>query len=306
MKYIDFFSGIGGFTRGMELAGHERVGHCEIDPFAEASFRSMHCITDEQREYLLSLPLKERQKEILKEEYLNGEFYASDIKRVYAGDIPKADCWCFGFPCQDISIAGKQLGFTGSRSSLFFRIMYLLGQLEEKEKPEWLFIENVKNLLSVNGGWDFARLLVELERGGMMQNGKFLTANTSECLRTENAVLLSDILETEVPQKYFLSKEQTERIIFTESDTEKGTEETCKSSAPKESPKLSIPQQGGGRGHHTIEVIGKAYERDDYGDNRNRILGVGGVSPSLTATQYKEPYRIGLSLSEILTLRERG
>lgn len=63
---------------------------------------------------------------------------------------------------------------------------------------------------------------------------------------------------------------------------------------------------GGGRGHHTIEVIGKAYERDDYGDNRNRILGVGGVSPSLTATQYKEPYRIGLSLSEILTLRERG
>ena len=166
MKFIDWFSGVGGFTRGMELAGHECVGHCEIDKFAEASYRSMHLITDEQREHLLSMDLKQRQKEILKEEYLNGEFYADDIKRVYAGDIPRADCWCFGFPCQDISISGRQLGFKGNRSSLFFRVMYLVGQLEEEEKPEWLFIENVKNLLSVNRGWDFARLLVELDKGG--------------------------------------------------------------------------------------------------------------------------------------------
>jgi len=166
MKFIDFFSGVGGFTRGMQLAGHECVGHCEIDRFAEASYRSMHLITEEQREYLLSMDLKQRQKEILKEEYLNGEFYADDIKRVYAGDIPYADCWCFGFPCQDISISGRQLGFKGNRSSLFFRVMYLVGQLEEEEKPEWLFIENVKNLLSVNRGWDFARLLVALDERG--------------------------------------------------------------------------------------------------------------------------------------------
>ena len=44
--------------------------------------------------------------------------------------------------------------------------MYLLGQMPEKEKPNVLFIENVKNLLSVNGGWDFAKLLIELDRGG--------------------------------------------------------------------------------------------------------------------------------------------
>ena len=166
MKFIDFFSGVGGFTRGMELAGHECVGHCEIDKYAEASYRSMHTITEEQRDYLATLTMKQRQKEILKEDYLNGEFYADDIRRVYAGDLPKADCWCFGFPCQDISIAGKQLGFRGNRSSLFFRVMYLVGQLQEEEKPEWLFIENVKNILSVNNGWDFARLLCSLDEGG--------------------------------------------------------------------------------------------------------------------------------------------
>jgi DNA (cytosine-5)-methyltransferase 1 len=166
MKFIDFFAGIGGFRRGMELAGHECVGFCEFDKFATASYISMHLLTDDQRKALEDIPIKQRQKEILKEEYRNGEWYANDIRRVYAGDIPKADCWCFGFPCQDISVAGKQVGFQGNRSSLFFRVMYLVGQLKEEDKPTFLFIENVKNLLSVNGGWDFARLLIEMDRAG--------------------------------------------------------------------------------------------------------------------------------------------
>ena len=166
MKFIDFFAGIGGFRRGMELAGHECVGFCEFDKFAVASYTSMHLLTDEQRKYLSKVPEKQRFKEILKEEYRNGEWFANDIRRVYAGDIPKADCWCFGFPCQDISVAGKQAGFQGNRSSLFFRVMYLVGQLKEEDKPTYLFIENVKNLLSVNGGWDFARLLIEMEQCG--------------------------------------------------------------------------------------------------------------------------------------------
>lgn len=166
MKFIDWFAGIGGFRRGMELAGHECVGFCEFDKFATASYISMHLLTDEQRKRLDELPQKKRQKEILKDEYRNGEWYANDVRRVCADDIPKADCWCFGFPCQDISVAGKQLGFQGNRSSLFFRVMYLIGQLKEEDKPTYLFIENVKNLLSVNGGWDFARLLIEMEQCG--------------------------------------------------------------------------------------------------------------------------------------------
>ena len=166
MKFIDFFSGVGGFTHGMELAGHECIGHCEFDKYAEASYRSMHTITDKQREYLLTLPLRQRQKEILKDEYLNGEWYANDVRRVIADDIPRAECWCFGFPCQDISIAGHQHGFKGNRSSLFFRITNLIEQLKEEDRPNTLFIENVRNLLSVDRGLDFARLLVELDKIG--------------------------------------------------------------------------------------------------------------------------------------------
>lgn len=166
MKFLDFFAGVGGFRRGMELAGHKCVGFCEFDKFAIASYTSMHLITDEQRAYLSTLDLKKRQKEILKEEYRNGEWFSNDIRRVLPEDLPRADCWCFGFPCQDISIAGKQKGFEGNRSSLFFRVTALLKQLEEKDRPHTLFIENVRNLLSINRGYDFARLLAELDEGG--------------------------------------------------------------------------------------------------------------------------------------------
>lgn len=166
MKFIDWFAGIGGFRRGMELAGHECVGFCEFDKYAVMSYTSMHLITEKQREYLKTLPLKERQKEILKSEYRNGEWYADDIRYVDAKRIPKSGCWCFGFPCQDISIAGEKKGFEGNRSSLFFRVMHLIGQLSERDRPKYLFIENVRNLLSIHEGWDFARVLIELDRGG--------------------------------------------------------------------------------------------------------------------------------------------
>lgn len=166
MKFIDFFAGIGGFRKGMELAGHECSGFCEYDKFATASYTSMHLITDEQRRYLEQLPLKQRQKEILKEKYRNGEWYAQDIKTIKAEDIPASDCWCAGFPCQDISIAGKQLGFAGNRSSLYFQIIRLLKSQKEEDRPKWIFLENVKNLLSVNCGWDFARVLTALDEVG--------------------------------------------------------------------------------------------------------------------------------------------
>lgn len=203
MKFIDFFAGIGGFRRGMELAGHECVGFCEFDKFATASYISMHLLTDEQRKALEDIPIKQRQKEILKEEYRNGEWYANDIRRVYAGDIPRADCWCFGFPCQDISVAGKQAGFQGNRSSLFFRVMYLVRQLKEEDKPTFLFIENVKNLLSVNGGWDFARLLIEMEQGGYNAEWQVLNSKDYEVPQNRERCFIIGHLRGRITSKIF-------------------------------------------------------------------------------------------------------
>ena len=214
MKFIDFFAGIGGFRRGMELAGHECVGFCEFDKFAVASYTSMHLITDTQRETLAGMPIKQRQKEILKDEYRNGEWYANDIRSVRADEIPSADCWCFGFPCQDISIAGKQEGFNGHRSSLFFAVTRLIRDLEEEDRPKYLFIENVKNLLSINRGATSLNFSLNWMKSGTMQNGSFSTQKISECRKTGKGCSLSDILEDEVPEKYFLSMEQVQKIVF--------------------------------------------------------------------------------------------
>lgn len=141
MKFIDLFSGIGGFRMGMEMAGHECIGHCEIDKFANKSYIEIH-----------------NPKE--------GEWFAENIKTVRPEDIPRSDAWCFGFPCQDVSVAGKKTGLTGERSGLFYTVIDLVKGQEKKNKPSILFIENVKNLLSVNGGWDFANILAEMDEAG--------------------------------------------------------------------------------------------------------------------------------------------
>ena len=166
MKFIDFFAGIGGFRRGMELAGHQCVGFCEFDKFAVASYTSMHLITDEQREFLSTLTIRQRQREILNEEYRNGEWFRWDITKIKADELPKADCWCFGAPCQDFSLAGKRAGLDGDRSSLLREIFRLLGETREEDRPEWLLYENVKGMLSSNKGFDYLTILSEIDRGG--------------------------------------------------------------------------------------------------------------------------------------------
>lgn len=250
MKFIDLFAGIGGFRRGMELAGHECVGFCEFDKFATASYTSMHLLTLEQRERLNKMPLKQRQKEILKEEYRNGEWYANDIRRVYAGDIPRADCWCFGFPCQDISVAGKQLGFQGNRSSLFFRVMYLIGQLEEENKPTYLFIENVKNLLSVNGGWDFARLLIEMEQRGYDAEWQVLNSKDFGVPQNRERCFIIGHLRGRGSTKIFpierADGENSIQII----DHKDGYRKNTQVFAPDGITETLDTGQGGGRGHH--------------------------------------------------------
>ena len=137
MKFIDFFAGIGGIRLGLEQAGHECVGFCEWDKFARTAYKAMYDT--------------------------EGEWECHDVRTASSMELPKADLWCFGFPCQDISVAGKQKGLQeGERSGLFYEVMRLLAGLRQEDRPKWILVENVKNLLSIGGGFDFARLLVEV------------------------------------------------------------------------------------------------------------------------------------------------
>ena len=115
-----------------------------------------------------SVEWDEHKREIYKVIY-GHEPDANDIRTIHAADIPDAECWCFGAPCQDFSIArvGSREGLDGDRSSLVREIFRLLEEKEPKSRPEWLIYENVRGMLSSNKGWDFAAILSEFHRGGV-------------------------------------------------------------------------------------------------------------------------------------------
>ena len=166
MTFIDFFAGIGGFRRGLELAGHHCVGFCEKDKHAVASYIAMHNTTDTELENLLHLSRQEREQEIYDRRYDLYEWYAEDITGVQPYDVPDADIWCFGAPCQDFSIAGRRRGLEGDKSILVQEIFRLLRGRREKDRPRYIIYENVKGMLSSFGGRDFGRILHEMDECG--------------------------------------------------------------------------------------------------------------------------------------------
>lgn len=139
MKFLDLFAGIGGFRLGMEAAGHECVGFCEIDKFARESYKAIHDT--------------------------KGEIELHDITAVSdesVRGIGRVDVICGGFPCQAFSIAGKRQGFEDTRGTLFFEIARFASIL----RPRLLFLENVKGLLNHDGGNTFETILSALDELG--------------------------------------------------------------------------------------------------------------------------------------------
>ena len=139
MKFLDLFAGIGGFRLGMENAGHECIGFCEIDKFARESYKAIH--------------------------NTKGEIELHDITAVsdeFVRGIGSVDIICGGFPCQAFSIAGNRRGFEDTRGTLFFEIARFASIL----RPKYLFLENVKGLLNHDKGDTFEVILSTLDELG--------------------------------------------------------------------------------------------------------------------------------------------
>jgi len=136
MKFISLFSGIGGFDLAFERAGMVCDTVCEIDRDAQKILRRHF-----QRALLVN-----------------------DVRKVgkQSHERKSIELICGGFPCQDLSIAGKRAGLAGERSGLWFEFARIIDELE----PQWVVIENVPGLLSSNKGRDFAVILYWLVKRG--------------------------------------------------------------------------------------------------------------------------------------------
>ncbi len=117
MKILDLFSGIGGFSLGLERAGMQTIAFCEVDPVC---------------------------RQVLKKHWPNVPIF-EDVKRLTAKDMyDTVDVIVGGFPCQDISLAGKGAGLAGERSGLWYEYHRLIKEI----RPRYVIIENVAALRS--------------------------------------------------------------------------------------------------------------------------------------------------------------
>lgn len=228
------FAGIGGFRSGLEKAGHECVGYIEWDKYARKSYQAIY--------------------------NTEGEYTAHDIKEVKGIELPKADVWTFGSPCQDISIAGKQKGIVeGGRSSMFFEVIRCLKERigGEKTLPSILIMENVKALLSSNGGWDFARVIIEMDQVGYDVEWAVLNSSDVVPQNRERVYIIGHLRGTSTRQVFPIQRQGTDLV--------------------RTSPK--------------IEVIGNTSSTDYKSHN---VISSNGISPTLTATDYRHPKQVAV------------
>lgn len=132
LRVVSLFSGIGGFEEGLRLANipHKVVLASEIDKFAQQSYGAN----------------------------FDSSVLIGDITKVNETDIPDHDLLVGGFPCQAFSIAGQRKGFEDTRGTLFFDVLRIL----KEKQPKYFLLENVKNLISHDGGKTFQVILDSL------------------------------------------------------------------------------------------------------------------------------------------------
>lgn len=137
LRIVSLFSGIGGFENGFDNSrmDYELVFSSEIDKYAIQT-------------YSYNFPIHNMH---------------ADIKLISENDIPEHDLLCGGFPCQSFSVAGKQKGFEDeTRGTLFFDIIRII----KEKKPKYLFLENVKNLISHDNGNTIKTILKNISECG--------------------------------------------------------------------------------------------------------------------------------------------
>ena len=180
IKFVDMFSGIGGFREGLTRAeGFECVGHCEIDKYANRSYNALFDT--------------------------KGEWFIEDARKADPSTMPDFQLLCGGFPCQTFSIAGTRKGFGDPRGTLFFE----LARLAEARKPPYLLFENVPGLLSHDGGRTFATILNTLDRLGYGVEWQCLNSKDFGVPQSRNRVYIVGYLDERCRGKVFPFTEAT-------------------------------------------------------------------------------------------------
>lgn len=266
MKLLSLFSGIGAFEKALDRMGinYELVNFCEFDKYATKSYCAIHGVDETKN--------------------------LGDITMVDETKLPKdIDLITYGFPCQDISNAGKQKGLfnedgTQTRSGLFFEALRII----EATKPKIAIAENVKNLVGKKFKDQFEIVLNSLEEAGYNNYWQVLNAKDFGIPQNRERVFivsirkdldtgsfefptgfqlelrLKDMLDDEVDENYYIDMGKVKQFILNNPTIDESK-----------------------------AVLGTCHERNDLSfATRDRVYNSEKESPTLTATMYKDPPKI--------------
>lgn len=262
IRVFEAFAGYGSQSIALRNLGieHEVVAISEIDKYAIQAYEAIHGHTNN----------------------------LGDISKIDPKDIPQHDLFTYSFPCQDLSVAGKQAGLgKGTRSGL----LYECEKIIEHCRPKYLLLENVKNLVGKKFKADFDKWLEYLEGLGYTNYWQVLNAKNYGVPQNRERVFvisilgehelfewptpipldkcIADILEDEVDEKYYLSEEYTKRFI----------ESTNKPKYPM---------------GNAYTVLGTTVENEEEKGTNSRhwVYDPNGCISTLAATDYKQPKQI--------------
>lgn len=272
IKLRTLFSGIGSPEIALRELGidYEVMDFCEIDKYAAKSYSAVHGVDESKN--------------------------LGDVTKVWGRNLPYADLMVWGFPCQDISVAGKQRGIQegATRSGLYYEGFRIL----KETMPKYSIIENVKNLVGKKFKENFNSMLEDIESIGYNNYWKVLNAKDYGIPQNrervfiisirkdvdngkftfpegfDNGLRLKDLLEDEVDEKYYISQEKTEKLISQIKDKEISNSIRC-----------------GGHGsidRHQWDMVCVqlgSFDKEDINDNerQRRVYSDEGVSPTILA-----------------------
>ena len=267
IRLLSLFSGIGAFESALRRGGYqfETVNYCEIDPYASKAYSQIHDIPEEKNLH--------------------------DVREVNPLLLDNINLVTFGFPCQDISVAGKQKGFEHdgerTRSGLFFEALRIIEFLQ----PEYAICENVKALTSKKFEKEFNTVLSSLAEVGYNNYWKVLNAKDYGVPQNRERIFIisirkdidtgtftfpekqelklrvKDMLEPEVDEKFYINSDRAKKLI------EKIT---------------ASPEIVGGGTENRIKTIGHL----GTGGQKGWVFNANGISRCLAATDYKDPTKI--------------
>lgn len=289
MKVLSLFSGIGAFEKALERCNlnYDLVNYCEIDKYASKSYSLIHNVSEDKN--------------------------LIDVTKIDTSFLPKdIDLITYGFPCQDISQAGKQKGFMNengelTRSGLFFEALRIISET----KPKFAIAENVKVLTSKKFEKEFNIVLDSLNLAGYNNYYKVLNAKDYGVPQNRERVFivsirkdidnskftfpepfelelrLKDMLEAEVDEKYYLSDKQVNSLktsSYTQNARRIQEKDWCDTLCARDWKDPKCVRISGG--DKRIIQVGNIVNTGNFKNpQRGRIYNPSGIAPTLNAMQ---------------------